>query len=87
MTTLSTVEQLDTLIELARDMGYEVRHEMLGGVGGGRCEVGGRKVLFIDLSLGSVDQLELVSKALADDPQLALYVMTKNQEQSLRRAA
>ena len=87
MTSLSTVEQLDTLIELAKDMGYEVRHEMLGGVGGGRCEVAGKKVLFIDLSLGTMDQLDLVGNALAADPQIGLYVMTKNQESALRRAA
>ena len=87
MTSLSTVEQLDVLIELAKDMGYEVRHEVLGGAGGGRCEIGARKLLFIDLSLGTIEQLESVSRSLSADPQLALYVMSQRQEQALRAAA
>ena len=87
MNSLSAVEQLEVLTELAKDMGYEVRQEALGGTGGGRCEVAGKKLLIIDLQVGTMDQLESVSKALASDPQLALYVMTKDQEQSLRRAA
>ena len=84
MTSLSTVEQMDVLIELANDMGYEVRHEVLGGAGGGRCEIGGRKILFVDLSLGTIEQLEACSKSLSADPQLALYVMNGNQEEALR---
>lgn len=85
----NAVEQLETLIDLAKDMGYEVRHEVLGGTGGGTCEYGGRKCLFVDLSLGVVDQLQAVSRALCLDPQLALYEMTNDQETALqaRRAA
>ena len=81
---LNTIEQLEVLIELAKDMGYIIRHEMMGGVAGGSCEVGGKKILFIDLALGPIDQLESVSRTLASDPQLALYVMNRQQETALR---
>ena len=84
MNRMSTVQQLDVLIDLAKDMGYEVRHEVLGGAGGGACEFAGRKCLFVDLSLGVIDQLDYVSRALANDPQVALYEMTHEQESALR---
>ena len=85
----NTVEQLELLLELARDMGYEVRHEVLGGSGGGACEFAGRKCLFVDMSLNPIDQLEHVSRTLCGDPQLALYEMTEPQESALqnRKAA
>ena len=80
----NSIEQLETLIELAKDIGYEVRHEVLGGSGGGTCEFGNRKCLFVDLSLSVLDQLDCVGRALANDPQLALYIMTDQQETALR---
>jgi hypothetical protein len=85
----SSVEQLDILLELAKDMGYEVRYESLGGVGGGTCEYAGSKCLFVDITLGLLDQLDSVSRALGNDPQVALYEMTRDQEIALckRKAA
>ena len=87
MTTLNrknSVEQLEVLLELAKDMGYEVRYESLGGIGGGACEYAGRKCLFVDLSLGILEQLDFVSRALGNDPQVALYEMTGDQESALQ---
>ncbi len=80
----NSVDQLETLLELAKDMGYEVRYESLGGIGGGTCEYGGRKCLFVDITLGVLDQLDAVSRALGNDPQVALYEMTQDQEFALR---
>ena len=59
------------LKELAETAGYTVRHEWLGGVGGGACQFAGRKWIFIDLSLSVVEQLDQVSAALKDDPAIA----------------
>ncbi|MCH2179401.1 MAG: hypothetical protein MK106_11420 [Mariniblastus sp.] len=92
MTTLNrknSVEQLEVLLELAKDMGYEVRYESLGGIGGGTCEYAGRKCLFVDLTLGILEQLDFVSRSLGNDPQVALYEMTRDQESALqvRKAA
>jgi len=65
---MHTVEMLERLKELAESAGYTVRHEWLGGVGGGACEFAGRKWIFVDLSLSVVEQLDQVSGALAADP-------------------
>jgi hypothetical protein len=64
---MHTVEMLERLKELAGNAGYTVRHEWLGGVGGGKCEFAGRKWIFVDLSLSVVEQLDQVAAALQDD--------------------
>ena len=67
---MGAVTQLERMIALAEKMGYRVRYENFGGSGGGCCEFGGRRYLFVDLSLNTVEQLEQVSAALAKDPTL-----------------
>jgi len=86
---MHTVEMLERLKELAEDAGYTVRHEWLGGVGGGACQFAGRKWIFVDLSLSVVEQLDQVSAALKDDPAvIALRAPAPVQRQlDLRRAA
>lgn len=70
--TMYTVEIYENAVELAESLGYEVRHENLGGVGGGACEVAGRKCLFIDLSLSPVDQLDQLTQLIGQDPAVFL---------------
>ena len=65
---MHTVEMLEAAVALARQMGYGVRQEWLGGGGGGGCELYGRKVLFVDLGLGPEDQLDQVLDTLRRDP-------------------
>lgn len=65
---MHTVEMLARLKELAEAAGYTIRHEWLGGSGGGACEFAGRKWIFVDLSLSVVEQLDQVAAALKDDP-------------------
>jgi hypothetical protein len=64
---MQTVEMLERLKELAEDAGYTVRHEWLGGVGGGVCEFAGRRWIFLDLSLSVVEQLDQIATALRED--------------------
>lgn len=66
---MSTVNRLQAALRLAEQLGYQVRHEWLGGTGGGACQLRGRKLLFVDLALGPEDQLEHVLAALHEDPQ------------------
>jgi hypothetical protein len=70
-----TAEILEAALRLAEQAGYQVRHEWLGGGGGGGCEVKGRKLLFVDLALGPQEQLDRVLDALRRDPSLAEAAM------------
>ena len=65
---MHTVELLERLKSLAEEAGYTIRHEWLGGSGGGKCEFAGRKWIFVDLALSVVEQLDQVAAALKDDP-------------------
>jgi hypothetical protein len=64
---MRTVEMLERALEVAHELGYGVRHEWLGGSGGGACEFSGRKWLFVDLALTAEEQLEQVCGALRGD--------------------
>jgi hypothetical protein len=61
---MHSVERLEQLLGQAANAGYVVRHEWLGGRGGGACEIAGRKHLFIDLAVTLAEQLEQAREAL-----------------------
>lgn len=63
---MHTMERFELATRIAESMGYEVRHEYLGGTNGGSCEYGGRKFIFIDLSLTAVEQLEQLVLAIQE---------------------
>jgi len=71
---MNRVELLEHALDLAKQLGYTVRHECLGGRGGG-CELKGQKLLFLDLDLGPNEQLEQVADALAREPDIASLTM------------
>ena len=56
--------QLEAALEQARQQGFRLRSEWLGG-GGGACEIHGEQWLFLDLALEPNEQLELVLTALS----------------------
>lgn len=68
---MNIIAQLDQSIEVARQQGYHVRFDWFGGTGGGVCQVNGKKVLFIDLALSTVEQLEVVQASLDCDASLS----------------
>lgn len=57
---MHAIDLLAAALAEARRLGYEVRHEWLGGSGGGACEVRGRKWLFLDLAQTPDEQLDVV---------------------------
>ena len=65
---MHTVEILEQALDVATRLGYTVRQEWLAGGGGGGCELKGRKLLFLDLDLDPVEQLEQVVDALRREP-------------------
>lgn len=64
---MHTVELLEEALKAAKELGYQVRQEWLGGAGGGGCEIKGRRHLFIDLALSVPDQLQLALDVLERD--------------------
>ena len=72
---MRTVELLEHAVSIARELGYGIRHEWLGGAGGGACEFGGRKWLFVDLALNVDEQLVQVGDVLRKDPAVFLVEM------------
>lgn len=73
---MHTVDMVKEAIALAQRAGYRIRQEYLGGSMGGGCEFGGQKWIFLDVSLGPVDQLEQVVEALRHDPDVVGMAMT-----------
>jgi len=71
---MHTVELFEQLVDTAERIGYQIRHEYLGGVGGGSCELVGKKWIFIDLALNSAEQLDQLVEALQEDP--AVYTIS-----------
>ncbi len=67
---MHTVELLEEALAVAQRHGYRVRHEWLGGNGGGDCEIKGQKWLFLDLALTPAEQLDVVVDALRRAPWL-----------------
>lgn len=67
---MNTVDLLEQALAVAGRLGYRIRQEWLDGAGGA-CVLAGQKWLFIDLSLDTAEQLQLVLDALSDDAALA----------------
>ena len=65
---MHTVALLKEAIFAAEGLGYSIRQEWLDGSGGGACEIGGKKWLFLDLALSPLEQLDQVIEALRGDP-------------------
>ncbi len=59
------VRQLNAFIDLAKDRGIEIRHELLEGGGGGICQIRGKPCLFLDLASGPAEQLETIRRTLS----------------------
>lgn len=80
---MHTVEMMEQLLNTATRLGYRIRHEWLGGSGGGMCEFGGRKWLFVDLALSTTEQLEQVVEALRTDPAIHVVELSPAQRRAL----
>ena len=63
-----TIEQVESWLEIAQQLGYRVRYDHFGGTGGGVCEFGGQKWIFMDVSQASCEHLALLEEAIPNDP-------------------
>ena len=65
---MHTVELLDYLLTVARQLGYQIRREWLDGQGGGCCEFANQQWIFLDLALTVPEQLDQLSEVLRAHP-------------------
>ena len=78
---MRTLELLDYLVDLARRLGYEIREEWLDGMGGGACEVKGKRIMFVDQSLPPSERVEQLAHALRGHVDLdRIYVLPEARE-------
>ncbi|GMU23535.1 MAG: hypothetical protein AMXMBFR13_36130 [Phycisphaerae bacterium] len=57
--------RLDALLELAEQLGIDIRAEAMGGGGGGICRLRGARVLFVDTSADLMTRYDRTLAALA----------------------
>ena len=79
----SVILQIERLSEIAQQLGFRLRYDYFGGSGGGPCEFSGKRWLFIDLALSSIERLELLRTAIVSDPALSLADLTSSERQWL----
>jgi hypothetical protein len=63
---MHTVDLLNRAIRYAEEIGIHVREEWLDGAGGGECEMGEARWLFLDLSQSPQERLLTISSFLAE---------------------
>ena len=65
---MDAAAQVETVIELLRQLGVSVRYERMGGEGGGLCHIRGKTVMFIDSDADIVTTAERCVDSLANIP-------------------
>jgi hypothetical protein len=85
---MHTVDLLAQALATAQRLGFRVRQEWLGGMGGA-CELRGQKWLFLDEALSPAEQLAVVLDALREDPGFARLSVDSEMARlvNLRKAA
>ncbi len=70
--------------QLALDLGYVVREEVLGDLPGGLCAMQGRQHLLLNLEHGVAERLDKLLAALAADPRIESEPKSRLLEARLR---
>ena len=66
-----TLGLLEEALQLAREVGHDVREEPLGDLPGGPCVVGGRRTILLNIQRPAADRLSVLLGVLARDPAVA----------------
>lgn len=82
-TPATSLNQLESKLQMVQRLGFEVHYDWFGGVGGGACQLGLRRCLFLDLAQNTDDHLAAVEELLAEcqvsEPEIS--------DQQIRKAA
>ena len=86
---MHTVEMLEQAVEVARQLGFEIRQDWLGGEGSGHCILRGRRLLLLDLAQSPQEQLAAVRDALRGEVRISQVSMSPELAEmlDLRRVA
>jgi hypothetical protein len=72
----NVLQRLARLTRIARQQGFEIRGEPLGGNGCTWCEIRGRRVLFLDLAQPAAEQAIAIREILAETATLRPHAPT-----------
>lgn len=62
----NVLQRLQRMTRIARNHGFEIRGEPLGGNGSTWCEIRGRRVIFLDLSQPAAEQAIAIREILEE---------------------
>jgi hypothetical protein len=68
---MDSVQLLAEALDIARQLGFEIREELIGEGRGAACRIRGRKCLFLDSRLAPRERLERVLDAIRNESDLA----------------
>ena len=77
--------RLDALLELAEQLGIDVRAETMGGSGGGLCRLRGRQVLFVDTAADLATRYDRTLAAMAGLEGLDSHYLLPEVRQDIER--
>lgn len=64
--TMNVAQRLRERIRAAQAFGFEIRHEVLDDQTPGWCQIGSRKLMFVDLAATTAEQLAQVEEFVED---------------------
>ncbi|HOB74450.1 MAG TPA: hypothetical protein PKG54_07980 [Phycisphaerae bacterium] len=77
--------RLEALLELAEQIGIDVRAEAMGGGGGGLCRLKGRRVLFVDTAADLATRYDRTLAALAGLEEIDAHYLLPEVRQDIER--
>lgn len=77
--------RLDALLEVAEQIGIEIRAEGMGGGGGGMCRLKGRLVLFVDTAADLATRYDRTLAAMAGLEELEGHYLVPEVRQDIER--
>jgi hypothetical protein len=77
--------RLDALLEVAEQLGIEVRAESMGGSGGGLCRLKGRRVLFVDTAADLATRYDRTLVAMAGLEEIDGHYLLPEVRQDIER--
>ena len=82
---MDLASRLESLLELAEEIGVDVRAEPMGGEGGGLCWLRGKPVLFVDTAADLATRYDRTLVAMASLPGLDEHYVVPEVRRDINR--